>query len=72
MAGGALEERINMVRSAYAAHFLKADVSLESDVERCVNHALARYGRVDPLVNNKAIHYSLHFWRQLLRFGRRL
>lgn len=60
-AGRILEERINVAYGADAALFLKADVSVEDDVEKCVNLALARYGRVDILVNNAAIHYIKQF-----------
>lgn len=37
------------------ADVLEADVSSEADVQRVVEHALARHGRIDGLVNNAAI-----------------
>ena len=36
------------------AHFLAGDVTVESDVQRVVNFAHDRYGRVDAVVNNAA------------------
>lgn len=35
--------------------FLRCDVSREADVRTCVRRALARFGRLDALVNNAAI-----------------
>ena len=35
--------------------FLRCDVSREADVRACVRKALARFGRLDALVNNAAI-----------------
>jgi NAD(P)-dependent dehydrogenase (short-subunit alcohol dehydrogenase family) len=37
------------------ADVLEADVSNAADVERIVDHAMTRYGRIDGLVNNAAI-----------------
>ena len=36
-------------------YFLRCDVSREADVRGCVRKALARFGRLDALVNNAAI-----------------
>lgn len=38
------------------ADLLQADVSRQADVDRVVDFTLAKYGRVDGLVNNAAIH----------------
>ena len=40
------------------ANLLQADVSNKADVQRVVDFALAKYGRIDGLVNNAAIHPS--------------
>jgi NAD(P)-dependent dehydrogenase (short-subunit alcohol dehydrogenase family) len=37
------------------ADILEADVSNAADIDRVVNHAIGKYGRVDALVNNAAI-----------------
>lgn len=39
-----------------SADLLEADVSIAADVQRVVEQAIGRYGRVDALVNNAAIH----------------
>ena len=38
-----------------AAHFLRADVSLDADVARLVRESLDRYGRLDIVVNNAGV-----------------
>lgn len=38
-----------------SADILEADVSSAADVQRIVDHTLAKYGRIDGLVNNAAI-----------------
>jgi len=38
-----------------AAHFLRADVSVDADVARLIGDTLARYGRLDILVNNAGV-----------------
>ena len=38
-----------------AADVMEADVSKPDDVQRIVDHAMTRYGRIDGLVNNAAI-----------------
>ncbi len=55
-AGKRLEKEITALHGEEAALFVKADVSVEEDVKRCVESAVNRYGRVDILVNNAAIH----------------
>lgn len=42
-------------RNGLSADVLEADVSRATDVERVVAHAMARYGRIDGVVNNAAI-----------------
>ena len=37
------------------AHFVRADVSRAADVERMVNEALEKFGRLDCAVNNAGI-----------------
>jgi NAD(P)-dependent dehydrogenase (short-subunit alcohol dehydrogenase family) len=44
-----------MARNGLHADILEADVSDPADVQRVVEHAIERYGRVDGLVNNAAI-----------------
>jgi NAD(P)-dependent dehydrogenase (short-subunit alcohol dehydrogenase family) len=38
------------------AHFLRADVSSEADVERLVDETVERHGRIDCLINNAGWH----------------
>jgi 3alpha(or 20beta)-hydroxysteroid dehydrogenase len=40
-----------------AAHFVRQDVSRESDWDAVIAAALERFGRLDALVNNAAIHH---------------
>lgn len=42
-------------QAGLAAELMDADVSRADDVQRVVDHALARFGRIDCLVNNAAI-----------------
>ena len=35
-----------------AASFIRTDVAVEADLEAMIGHALARFGRLDCLVNN--------------------
>lgn len=56
-AGEILEREIRVSCGRDAAVFVKADVSEEKDVERCTNEAVERFGRIDVLVNNAAIHH---------------
>lgn len=60
-------------RAGCGADILDADVSRAADVERVVEHALARFGRIDALVNNAAVHprgdaltTSLEVWDRVL------
>lgn len=43
-------------RSGFEVDVLEADVSCESDVRKVVEFAFAKYGHIDALVNNAAIH----------------
>jgi NAD(P)-dependent dehydrogenase (short-subunit alcohol dehydrogenase family) len=43
--GKALERRLN-------ASFIRTDISKETDVRAMINHAIARFGRIDCLVSN--------------------
>ncbi len=61
--GSSAEAGIEGTRRELEAHGLSADllegdVSRQGDVERIVAHTLAKYGRIDGLVNNAAIHPS--------------
>ena len=44
-----------LAQDGLSADILEADVSKSADVERVMAHTLARYGRIDSLVNNAAI-----------------
>jgi NAD(P)-dependent dehydrogenase (short-subunit alcohol dehydrogenase family) len=54
-------------------HFIKADVSSETDVQRLVQETVKKYGRIDALVNNVGIgiskpisQLSLEEWNRVL------
>jgi len=51
-AGRAVAEEIGA-----AAHFVRQDVSREADWDAAIGAALERFGRLDALVNNAAIHH---------------
>ena len=53
---GAAATRAALAREQLAADILEGDVSVAADVQRVVDFALARHGRLDVLVNNAAIH----------------
>ncbi len=55
-AGARLEKRIIATHGKDSALFLKADVSVEEDVEKCIKLAVEKYGHINILVNNAAIH----------------
>ena len=55
--GSAAERGIETTRRELEALGLSADL-LEADVQRVVDFALGKYGRIDGLVNNAAIHPS--------------
>ena len=57
-ADGAAGTRRELDALGLDADLLEADVSDKADVQRVVDFALAKYGRVDGLVNNAAIHPS--------------
>lgn len=54
-ASGLDEVRKDMVAAGVQGDVLEADVSSTSDVKRVADYALAKYGRIDNLVNNAAI-----------------
>lgn len=54
-AAGTEGVRDELARLGLNADVLEADVSNAGDVERAVEHALSRHGRIDGLVNNAAI-----------------
>jgi 2-hydroxycyclohexanecarboxyl-CoA dehydrogenase len=56
------------------AIFVRADVSKRADMEKMVQGALDRFGKIDILVNNAGIHDGAHFteeseemWQRLFR-----
>ncbi len=52
---GPAEETMSMLdKAGYAAHYVRADVSDQASVEKMAGEAIARFGRVDGLVNNAA------------------
>ncbi len=50
--------RAELADRGLSADLLQADVSQTADVQRVVDYAVDRYGRIDALVNNAAIHPS--------------
>jgi NAD(P)-dependent dehydrogenase (short-subunit alcohol dehydrogenase family) len=50
--GAALEKRLGV-------SFVRADVSHEADVKAMIDHTIARFGRVDCLVNNAGIPFPM-------------
>lgn len=61
-------------RGGGEAIFVRADVSKRADVEKMVQGALDRFGKIDILVNNAGIHDGTHFteeseemWQRLFR-----
>lgn len=55
VAAGLTELHDSLAQAGVGAEVLEADVSSASDVARVVEHALAKFGRIDNLVNNAAI-----------------
>ncbi len=60
-------------KAGLAADLLEADVSSPEDTQRVAEFAMSRYGRIDGLVNNAAIHprgtileTSLEVWNRVL------
>lgn len=49
------ETEAQIKRTGYDALFIKADVSVPSDIERLVKSADAEFGRIDVLINNAAV-----------------
>lgn len=54
-AAGIPSLRRELDESRLEAELLEADIAKIADVERVVSHTLARFGRIDALVNNAAI-----------------
>ncbi len=52
-----------IIQAGGRAVFLPCDVSREEDVERVVRQTIAAYGRVDLLVNNAGVNFSVPFER---------
>ena len=52
-AGRAVVEE--MTARGRPAHFAAVDVTVPADVERCAGEAMARFGRIDVLINNAGI-----------------
>jgi NAD(P)-dependent dehydrogenase (short-subunit alcohol dehydrogenase family) len=57
-ANGVAGTRAALEREGLAADLLEADVSQAEAVQRVVDFTLQKYGRIDALVNNAAIHPS--------------
>src|SRR5580693_9382029 len=55
-AGGSAGTREALDREGLSAEILEGDIAAAAEVRRVVAFALARYGRLDVLVNNAAIH----------------
>ncbi|MEM4573999.1 MAG: SDR family NAD(P)-dependent oxidoreductase [Candidatus Caldarchaeum sp.] len=55
--GKALERRLKTLHGEDAATFIRTDVSDEKQASRCVEETIERYGSVNILVNNAAIHH---------------
>lgn len=55
IASGTASLRHELEHEGLAADILEADVSCATDVQRVVDHAIRRHGRIDGLVNNAAI-----------------
>jgi NAD(P)-dependent dehydrogenase (short-subunit alcohol dehydrogenase family) len=72
--GGGEEVVQEIEKGGGEAIFVRADVSERADVEKMVQRALDRFGKIDILVNNAGIHDGAHFteeseemWRRLFR-----
>src|SRR5262245_54924056 len=50
-----LAERADRAGAAFAATFVRADVTAEADVQHAIDGVVARCGTVDVLVNNAGI-----------------
>ncbi len=65
--------RAELDKLGLSADLLEADVSSEADTQRVAEFAMSRYGRIDGLVNNAAIHPSgtilettLELWNKII------
>ncbi|MCS6784068.1 MAG: SDR family oxidoreductase [Candidatus Caldarchaeum sp.] len=56
-AGKILEKEIRSSHGDGSCFFMKTDVSDEEDVKESLRQAVDRFGRVDVVVNNAAVHY---------------
>jgi NAD(P)-dependent dehydrogenase (short-subunit alcohol dehydrogenase family) len=72
--GGGEEVVQEIEKGGGEALFVRADVSNRADVEKMVQEALDRFGKIDILVNNAGIHDGAHFteesedmWQRLFR-----
>ncbi|MBI3798268.1 MAG: SDR family oxidoreductase [Deltaproteobacteria bacterium] len=62
-----------LLAAGHAAIAVQADITQEADVERMIETAVARFGRIDVLVNNAAVFFrtpvetlTLHQWEQVI------
>lgn len=67
-------DRLETLAAETGAHPVVTDVAEPADVERLVAEAVSRFGRIDVLVNNAAVHHetafadiSLEEWEAVLR-----
>jgi len=74
--GNALAAEVNQ-RGPGEAHFIACDVTREDDIRRLIDDTVARYGRIDCLINNAGSHpphlpidgFSLQDFRDLLELN---
>jgi NAD(P)-dependent dehydrogenase (short-subunit alcohol dehydrogenase family) len=70
------QELIDLCKAPQRLMFIPTDVGSEEEVQACIKHVLARFGRLDGLVNNAGIanparipvtELSLEHWERVLR-----